>query len=263
MLLGRKPKGSCQTVNIFSLNMQECGPRFTLKLRSLQHGTFDTKGGEYEWVHKVIDFWVIFVCYVDLLNFQCTHFSLPLNVSRKWTPAEGGFSCELHQIIQVYLSWHRSNSVEEGWHIMFLTLIYELQFKKKIVISFGQLWICYGDIWVKYEYLSWWIIFLLLWSYILFFKTSCSLSMNFYCIPHFFLSQRDLIAFFNFHSRYHGWTNERERRWMYSAVSWVSDRYTNESERDVESFKLSGFIPLFHEYHMGKERRAWKEKTKR
>lgn len=33
--------------------MQECGPRFTLKLISLQHGTFDTKGGEYEWVHKV------------------------------------------------------------------------------------------------------------------------------------------------------------------------------------------------------------------
>nr|GEW89594.1 hypothetical protein [Tanacetum cinerariifolium]GEW89595.1 hypothetical protein [Tanacetum cinerariifolium] len=32
--------------------LQECGPRFTLKLTSLQHGTFDTKGGEYEWVHK-------------------------------------------------------------------------------------------------------------------------------------------------------------------------------------------------------------------
>ncbi|XP_010542822.1 PREDICTED: ribosome production factor 1-like [Tarenaya hassleriana] len=33
-------------------HLQECGPRFTLKLISLQHGTFDTKGGEYEWVHK-------------------------------------------------------------------------------------------------------------------------------------------------------------------------------------------------------------------
>ncbi|XP_037496079.1 ribosome production factor 1 isoform X2 [Jatropha curcas] len=32
--------------------LQECGPRFTLKLLSLQHGTFDTKSGEYEWVHK-------------------------------------------------------------------------------------------------------------------------------------------------------------------------------------------------------------------
>ena len=38
----------------FDLKLQECGPRFTLKLISLQHGTFDTKGGEYEWVHKVI-----------------------------------------------------------------------------------------------------------------------------------------------------------------------------------------------------------------
>ncbi|KAF7813947.1 ribosome production factor 1-like [Senna tora] len=34
------------------VRLQECGPRFTLKLISLQHGTFDTKGGEYEWVHK-------------------------------------------------------------------------------------------------------------------------------------------------------------------------------------------------------------------
>lgn len=31
-------------------NLQEIGPRFTLKLRSLQKGTFDTKYGEYEWV---------------------------------------------------------------------------------------------------------------------------------------------------------------------------------------------------------------------
>ncbi|XP_021748236.1 ribosome production factor 1-like [Chenopodium quinoa] len=32
--------------------LQECGPRFVLKLRSLQHGTFDTQGGEFEWTHK-------------------------------------------------------------------------------------------------------------------------------------------------------------------------------------------------------------------
>lgn len=32
--------------------LQELGPRFTLKLRWLQHGTFDTKHGEYEWMHK-------------------------------------------------------------------------------------------------------------------------------------------------------------------------------------------------------------------
>lgn len=33
-------------------NLQELGPRFTLKLRWLQEGTFDTKFGEYEWIFK-------------------------------------------------------------------------------------------------------------------------------------------------------------------------------------------------------------------
>ena len=32
--------------------LQELGPRFTLKLVSLQRGTFDSKRGEFEWVHK-------------------------------------------------------------------------------------------------------------------------------------------------------------------------------------------------------------------
>lgn len=32
--------------------VQEIGPRFTLKLTSLQKGTFDAKTGEFEWVHK-------------------------------------------------------------------------------------------------------------------------------------------------------------------------------------------------------------------
>ena len=32
--------------------LQELGPRFTLKLRSLQKGTFDSKYGEFEWVRK-------------------------------------------------------------------------------------------------------------------------------------------------------------------------------------------------------------------
>ena len=35
------------------VGLKELGPRFTLKLRSLQKGTFDSKYGEYEWVHKV------------------------------------------------------------------------------------------------------------------------------------------------------------------------------------------------------------------
>ncbi|XP_072766593.1 probable ribosome production factor 1 [Anoplolepis gracilipes] len=30
--------------------LREMGPRFTLKLRSLQHGTFDSKYGDYEWI---------------------------------------------------------------------------------------------------------------------------------------------------------------------------------------------------------------------
>ncbi|KAG5180838.1 anticodon-binding protein [Tribonema minus] len=32
--------------------LQELGPRFTLKMRWLQEGTFDTECGEYEWIHK-------------------------------------------------------------------------------------------------------------------------------------------------------------------------------------------------------------------
>lgn len=32
--------------------LQELGPRFTLKLRSLQKGTFDSKAGEFEWIRK-------------------------------------------------------------------------------------------------------------------------------------------------------------------------------------------------------------------
>ncbi|CAL5410243.1 unnamed protein product [Camellia sinensis] len=50
--------------------LQECGPRFTLKLISLQHGTFDTKGGEFEWVHN-----------------------------RRWTQVAEGFSCDVVFVI--------------------------------------------------------------------------------------------------------------------------------------------------------------------
>lgn len=31
---------------------QELGPRFSLKLEMLQKGTFDTTGGEFEWMRK-------------------------------------------------------------------------------------------------------------------------------------------------------------------------------------------------------------------
>ena len=33
--------------------LKELGPRFTLKLRSLQKGTFNSKHGHYEWIQKV------------------------------------------------------------------------------------------------------------------------------------------------------------------------------------------------------------------
>ena len=32
--------------------LQELGPRFTMRLRWLQEGTFDTVAGEYEWFHR-------------------------------------------------------------------------------------------------------------------------------------------------------------------------------------------------------------------
>ena len=35
------------------VGLQELGPRLTLKLRMLQKGTFDTRFGEYIWIHNV------------------------------------------------------------------------------------------------------------------------------------------------------------------------------------------------------------------
>jgi ribosome production factor 1 len=32
--------------------LQELGPRFTLKMKYLQEGVFDTQFGEYEWISK-------------------------------------------------------------------------------------------------------------------------------------------------------------------------------------------------------------------
>lgn len=31
--------------------LQEIGPRFTLKLKSMQNGAFDSSRGEYEWIN--------------------------------------------------------------------------------------------------------------------------------------------------------------------------------------------------------------------
>jgi len=57
---GKKKKGSGKGAVAAALpdagniraRLQELGPRFTLKLRWLQEGTFDTQFGEYEWLHK-------------------------------------------------------------------------------------------------------------------------------------------------------------------------------------------------------------------
>ncbi|PRQ44499.1 putative anticodon-binding, Brix domain-containing protein [Rosa chinensis] len=48
----------------------QCGPRFTLKLISLQHGTFDPRGGEFEWVHKVIHLSVNSFQYIGFISLS-------------------------------------------------------------------------------------------------------------------------------------------------------------------------------------------------
>jgi len=46
-----EPDAAAQDLNVRT-KLQELGPRFTLKLRWLQEGTFDTQTGEYEFLHK-------------------------------------------------------------------------------------------------------------------------------------------------------------------------------------------------------------------
>ena len=47
------PVTPCTRIRIVQgAKLQELGPRFTLKPRWLQAGTFNTKEGEYEWMHK-------------------------------------------------------------------------------------------------------------------------------------------------------------------------------------------------------------------
>lgn len=47
-----KKLGNGQTTSAVTSRLQELGPRFTLRLRSLQKGTFDSKFGEFEFVRK-------------------------------------------------------------------------------------------------------------------------------------------------------------------------------------------------------------------
>jgi ribosome production factor 1 len=48
--------------------LQELGPRFTLKLRSLLLGPYDLRHGEFEWVHKVSDFLIVYAFFFWLLS---------------------------------------------------------------------------------------------------------------------------------------------------------------------------------------------------
>ncbi len=45
-------KGGVQAPKVVQARLQELGPRFTMKLQSLQKGTFDSKGGEFEWARN-------------------------------------------------------------------------------------------------------------------------------------------------------------------------------------------------------------------
>lgn len=51
-MLVEKAEGKGAQAPPVKTKLQELGPRFTLKLRWLQEGTFDTKYGEYEWYHQ-------------------------------------------------------------------------------------------------------------------------------------------------------------------------------------------------------------------
>lgn len=50
--INRKKKKPEKVKKKTKARLQELGPRFSLKLRWIQEGTFDTQFGEYEWFHK-------------------------------------------------------------------------------------------------------------------------------------------------------------------------------------------------------------------
>jgi ribosome production factor 1 len=74
--------------NSSKVGIQELGPKFTLKLRSLQKGTFNAKFGEYEWIHKVN---FIFLFYILTLIIECFCF----NRDTKWKQADASFLFKL------------------------------------------------------------------------------------------------------------------------------------------------------------------------
>ena len=48
----KREKPGAEKKKKVAARLQELGPRFTLRLQSLQKGTFDSRHGEFEWVHK-------------------------------------------------------------------------------------------------------------------------------------------------------------------------------------------------------------------
>ncbi|RMC08531.1 hypothetical protein DUI87_14777 [Hirundo rustica rustica] len=66
------------------VGIQELGPRFTLKLRSLQKGTFDSKFGEYEWIHKLVELHVFYVP-AEVWNFKLN--TVPVALTSKFVSA--------------------------------------------------------------------------------------------------------------------------------------------------------------------------------
>lgn len=56
--------------NARRVGLQELGPRFTLRPRYLQKGTFDSKNGEYYWIFKVeyVFFSYVLLCIVFIKN---------------------------------------------------------------------------------------------------------------------------------------------------------------------------------------------------
>lgn len=80
------------------VGIQELGPRFTLKLRSLQKGTFDSKFGEFEWIRKVRLYFSIYS--LIYLTIYLTLSLFLLHRGTKWRPVDENslFNCNKFKI---------------------------------------------------------------------------------------------------------------------------------------------------------------------
>ena len=80
--------------NSAKIGLQEAGPRFTLKLWSLQHGTFDSTTGEYIWLHNVC------VNYCTLRLFV-TYFD---HRESRWIQLEENFTCKTDKLQHIIIA---------------------------------------------------------------------------------------------------------------------------------------------------------------